>query len=77
MRAVDKYEHRLGFKFGTYARGGSAGITRALADHARTVRVPCHQVGMLAAIEARAGEIAVSTGGSRASRNLEDSGRQG
>src|SRR5207244_2119649 len=47
MRAVDKYEHRLGFKFGTYATWWiRQGITRALADHARTVRVPCHQVGM-------------------------------
>src|SRR5262249_37751440 len=41
MRAVDKYEHRLGFKFGTYATWWiRQGITRALADHARTVRVP-------------------------------------
>src|SRR5262249_44928698 len=50
MRAVDKYEHRLGYKFGTYATWWiRQGITRALADHARTVRVPCHQIGMLAA----------------------------
>src|SRR5205085_352130 len=43
MRAVDKYEHRMGFKFGTYATWWiRQGITRALADHARTVRVPCH-----------------------------------
>src|SRR5262249_4590168 len=35
MRAVDKYEHRLGFKFGTYATWWiRQGITRALADHA-------------------------------------------
>jgi RNA polymerase primary sigma factor len=63
MRAVDKYEHRLGFKFGTYATWWiRQGITRALADHARTVRVPCHQVGMLAAIERVRGELSVSTG---------------
>jgi RNA polymerase primary sigma factor len=63
MRAVDKYEHRLGFKFGTYATWWiRQGITRALADHARTVRVPCHQVGMLAAIERVRGEISVATG---------------
>jgi RNA polymerase primary sigma factor len=63
MRAVDKYEHRLGFKFGTYATWWiRQGITRALADHARTVRVPCHQVGMLAAIERVRGEIAAGTG---------------
>jgi RNA polymerase primary sigma factor len=63
MRAVDKYEHRLGFKFGTYATWWiRQGITRALADHARTVRVPCHQVGMLAAIERVRGELCVATG---------------
>src|SRR5437773_7814441 len=60
MRAVDKYEHRLGFKFGTYATWWiRQGITRALADHARTVRVPCHQVGMLAALERVRGELTV------------------
>jgi RNA polymerase primary sigma factor len=63
MRAVDKYEHRMGFKFGTYATWWiRQGITRALADHARTVRVPCHQVGTLAAIERVRGELAASTG---------------
>jgi RNA polymerase primary sigma factor len=63
MRAVDKYEHRLGFKFGTYATWWiRQGITRALADHARTVRVPCHQIGMLAAIERVRGELTVQHG---------------
>jgi RNA polymerase primary sigma factor len=63
MRAVDKYEHRLGFKFGTYATWWiRQGITRALADHARTVRVPCHQVGTLAAIERVRGELSVRIG---------------
>src|SRR6516162_2439580 len=63
MRAVDKYEHRLGYKFGTYATWWiRQGITRALADHARTVRVPCHQVGTLAAMERVRGELAVSIG---------------
>jgi RNA polymerase primary sigma factor len=63
MRAVDKYEHRLGFKFGTYATWWiRQGITRALADHGRTVRVPCHQVSMLAAIERVRGELAIRNG---------------
>lgn len=58
MRAVDKFEHRLGFKFGTYATWWiRQGIQRALADHARTVRVPCHQVAMLATIERIRGEL--------------------
>jgi RNA polymerase primary sigma factor len=63
MRAVDKYEHRLGFKFGTYATWWiRQGITRAMADHARTVRVPCHQVSTLAAIERVRGELSVQRG---------------
>jgi RNA polymerase primary sigma factor len=63
MRAVDKYEHRLGYKFGTYATWWiRQGITRALADHARTVRVPCHQVGTLAAIERVRGEFSIRNG---------------
>jgi len=63
MRAVDKYEHRMGYKFGTYATWWiRQGITRALADHARTIRVPCHQVGTLAAVERVRGELAASLG---------------
>ncbi len=63
MRAVDKFEHRLGFKFGTYATWWiRQGIQRALADGARTVRVPCHQVSMLAALERVRCEWLASTG---------------
>jgi len=63
MRAVDKFEHRLGFKFGTYATWWiRQGIQRALADHARTVRVPCHQVSMLAAMDRVRGELFAASG---------------
>jgi RNA polymerase primary sigma factor len=63
MRAVDKYEHRLNFKFGTYATWWiRQGITRALADHARTVRVPCHQIATLSAIERVRNEITAAQG---------------
>ncbi|HEY8505585.1 MAG TPA: sigma-70 family RNA polymerase sigma factor [Gemmataceae bacterium] len=63
MRAVDKYEHRLGYKFGTYATWWiRQGITRALADHARTVRVPCHQIGLLARIERARSELSAASG---------------
>lgn len=52
MRAVDKFEHRRGFKFGTYATWWiRQGITRAIADHARTVRVPVHAIGTAAAVQ--------------------------
>ena len=63
MRAVDKYEHRLGYKFGTYATWWiRQGVQRALADHARTVRVPCHQIGLLAKIERMRTELGGSLG---------------
>jgi RNA polymerase primary sigma factor len=63
MRAVDKFEHRLGFKFGTYATWWiRQGIQRALADNSRTVRVPCHQISLLTAMERVRGEILARTG---------------
>lgn len=63
MRAVDKYEHRRGFKFGTYATWWiRQGVQRALADHARTVRVPCHQIGLMARMERKRGEMMAGTG---------------
>jgi RNA polymerase primary sigma factor len=63
MRAVDKYDYRLGWKFGTYATWWiRQGITRALADHSRTVRVPCHQVSVLRAMERVRGELAARRG---------------
>lgn len=63
MRAVDKYEHRRGFKFGTYATWWiRQGVQRALADNARTVRVPCHQIGLLAKMERKRNEMTVSLG---------------
>jgi RNA polymerase primary sigma factor len=58
MRAVDKFDHRLGCKFGTYATWWiRQGVQRALSDTARTVRVPCHQVGLLGAIDRVRGEL--------------------
>jgi RNA polymerase primary sigma factor len=71
MRAVDKYEWRLEFKFGTYATWWiRQGITRALHDHARTVRVPCHQISLMARIEKRRGEISAATGRDPTSEEL-------
>jgi RNA polymerase primary sigma factor len=63
MRAVDKYEWRLKFKFGTYATWWvRQGITRALHDHARTVRVPCHQIATLAKMERLRNDLTAATG---------------
>jgi len=45
MRAVDKFEHRRGFKFSTYATWWiRQAITRAIADQSRTIRVPVHMI---------------------------------
>lgn len=45
MKAVDKFEYRKGFKFSTYATWWiRQAITRAIADQARTIRVPVHMI---------------------------------
>jgi RNA polymerase primary sigma factor len=63
MRAVDKFDHRLGWKFGTYATWWiRQGITRALADDSRTVRLPAHQVKVLRAMSRVRDELATQHG---------------
>jgi RNA polymerase primary sigma factor len=63
LRAVDKYEYKLEFKFGTYATWWiRQSIQRALADLARTVRVPCHQIAVLGQTERARAELAAQMG---------------
>jgi RNA polymerase primary sigma factor len=55
MRAVDKYEYRRGFKFSTYATWWiRQAITRAIADQARTIRIPVHMIDVLSKLRTTA-----------------------
>jgi RNA polymerase primary sigma factor len=45
MKAVDKFEYRRGYKFSTYATWWiRQAVSRSIADHARTIRIPVHMI---------------------------------
>jgi RNA polymerase primary sigma factor len=63
MRAVDKYEYRRGFKFSTYATWWiRQAITRAIADHARTIRIPVHMIETMSKLRNIQKDILQKTG---------------
>jgi RNA polymerase primary sigma factor len=48
MKAVDKFEYQQGYKFGTYATWWiRQAVTRAIADQARTIRIPVHMIEII------------------------------
>ncbi len=48
MKAVEKFEYRRGYKFSTYSTWWiRQAITRAIADQARTIRIPVHMIEIL------------------------------
>jgi len=63
MRAVDKYEYQRGYKFSTYATWWiRQAITRAIADHARTIRIPVHMIETMTKLRNMQKEIQQRTG---------------
>ena len=63
MRAVDKYEYKRGYKFSTYATWWiRQAITRAIADHARTIRIPVHMIETMTKLRSIQKAILQATG---------------
>ncbi len=51
MKAVDRFDHRRGYKFSTYSSWWiRQGITRAIADQSRTIRIPVHMLDTLSKV---------------------------
>ena len=63
MKAVDKFEYRRGWKFSTYATWWvRQAVTRALADQARTIRVPVHMIDAINKLNRISRDILQQTG---------------
>jgi RNA polymerase primary sigma factor len=63
MRAADKFEYRLGYKFSTYATWWvRQAITRAIADQSRTIRIPVHMNESMNKLRRASGELETELG---------------
>ncbi|MDO8469350.1 MAG: sigma-70 family RNA polymerase sigma factor [Candidatus Peribacter sp.] len=63
LRAVDKFEWKRGFKFSTYATWWiRQGITRAIADQSRTIRVPVHMIERMSKVRSGSRELLQEVG---------------
>jgi RNA polymerase primary sigma factor len=73
MRAVDKYEYKRGYKFSTYATWWiRQAITRAIADHARTIRIPVHMIETMTRLRNIQKEILQASGQEPTAEELAD-----
>jgi RNA polymerase primary sigma factor len=63
MHAVEKYEHRRGFKFSTYAMWWvRQAVTRALHEHGQTIRIPVHMIGTVSRVRKAERELSQQLG---------------
>jgi RNA polymerase primary sigma factor len=73
MKAVDRFQFRRGFKFSTYATWWiRQAITRAIADHGRTIRLPVHVIESLNRLEKERKALRTETGREPAAEDIAD-----